>query len=58
MIINKYAWFLKIVLGAKLPYGYVRENTPGREVVYFNETTGEVSHNHPLSTFIRKTIES
>lgn len=53
---TKYAWFLRIVLSAKLPYGYFREIAPNGDIVYYNERTGEISKKHPLSVFLRKTF--
>ncbi|CAI2366000.1 unnamed protein product [Moneuplotes crassus] len=53
---KKYAWFLKIVLGSKLPPGYTRETAPGKEVIYFNEITGKVSKEHPRAGFFKKTF--
>ena len=44
------------MLSSKLPYGFTRERAPGKEVVYFNEITGEVSNQHPHSNFLRKTF--
>jgi hypothetical protein len=53
---TKYAWFLRIALSSKLPYGYFREIAPDGEIVYYNEGTGEISTKHPLSVFLRKTF--
>lgn len=53
---KKYAWFLRIVLSSKVPYGFKREMAPNKEIVYFNEATGEISSQHPQSKFFRKTF--
>ena len=53
---RKYAWYLKIILKAKLPKGYIRETTPSGHVVYYNEAKNQTSEKHPLATFFRKTF--
>lgn len=47
---------MKIILSAKLPFGYTREVAPEGNVVYVNENTGEFSTHHPQHIFFRKTF--
>ena len=43
MTISKYAWYLRIVLKARLPAGFTREFTPKGDVVYHNQAEGITS---------------
>lgn len=45
-----------IILNSKLPEGWSKENGPNGKVIYYNSHTDELTLDHPMSMFYRKTF--
>lgn len=53
---EKYSWFLKIILSAPLPENWERETNPEGQVLYHNTKTDELVYTHPMELFFRITF--
>ena len=53
---KKYGWFMKIILQAELPEGWIREKDPGGQNIYYNTLEDDISFEHPMNKFYRKTF--
>lgn len=45
-----------IILNSKLPEGWSKENGPNGKIIYYNSYTDELTLDHPMSMFYRKTF--